>query len=78
VAVVTGGTRGLGAGFAEALTDAGAAVMLVGRRHWIEDAPLERYGSVAEFAPAIVFLARDASTFVTGSVLVADGGYTTF
>ena len=31
VAVVTGGTRGLGAGFAEALTDAGADVMLVGR-----------------------------------------------
>jgi NAD(P)-dependent dehydrogenase (short-subunit alcohol dehydrogenase family) len=48
------------------------------RRHWIEDAPLERYGTVAELAPAIVFLASDASTFVTGSVLVADGGYTTF
>jgi len=31
VAVVTGGTRGLGEGFATALTDAGAAVMLVGR-----------------------------------------------
>jgi NAD(P)-dependent dehydrogenase (short-subunit alcohol dehydrogenase family) len=48
------------------------------RRHWIEDAPLERYGTVEELAPAIVFLASDASTFVTGSVLVADGGYTTF
>src|SRR6476661_2132499 len=31
VAVVTGGTRGLGAGFAEALGDAGASVVLVGR-----------------------------------------------
>jgi NAD(P)-dependent dehydrogenase (short-subunit alcohol dehydrogenase family) len=48
------------------------------RRHWIEDAPLERYGTVEELAPAIVFLASDASTFVTGSVLVADGGYTSF
>jgi NAD(P)-dependent dehydrogenase (short-subunit alcohol dehydrogenase family) len=48
------------------------------RRHWIEDAPLERYGTVEELAPAIVFLASDASAFVTGSVLVADGGYTTF
>ena len=48
------------------------------RRHWIEDAPLGRYGTVEELAPAIVFLASDASTFVTGSVLVADGGYTSF
>ena len=48
------------------------------RRHWIEDAPLQRYGTVEELAPAIVFLASDASTFVTGSVLVADGGYTAF
>ena len=31
VAVVTGGTRGLGEGFAGALADAGASVMLVGR-----------------------------------------------
>ena len=31
VAVVTGGTRGLGAGFAAALGDAGASVVLVGR-----------------------------------------------
>ena len=48
------------------------------RRHWIDDAPMQRYGSVEELAPAVVFLASAASSFVTGSVLVADGGYTAF
>ena len=48
------------------------------RRWWIEDAPMRRYAEVEEFGPAVVFLAGDASSFVTGSVLVMDGGYTLF
>lgn len=48
------------------------------RRHWIEDNPMQRVGTVDELAPAVVFLASDASTFITGTVLVADGGYTAF
>jgi len=48
------------------------------RRHWIEDAPMQRYGTPEELGPAMVFLASDASSFVTGSVLIADGGYTVF
>lgn len=48
------------------------------QRHWIDDAPLGRVGTVEELAPSVLYLASDASSFVTGSVLVADGGYTSF
>jgi NAD(P)-dependent dehydrogenase (short-subunit alcohol dehydrogenase family) len=48
------------------------------RQHWIEDAPMRRYGTPEELGPSIVYLASDASSFMTGSVLVVDGGYTVF
>ncbi len=46
------------------------------RRYWIEDTPQQRYALPEEIAPSVVFLASAASTFITGSVLVIDGGYT--
>jgi len=48
------------------------------RRYWIEDAPMQRYAMPEEIAPSVVFLASDAASFITGSVLVADGGYSVF
>jgi NAD(P)-dependent dehydrogenase (short-subunit alcohol dehydrogenase family) len=48
------------------------------RRMWIEDAPQRRYAMPEEIAPAVVYLASDAASFVTGSILVVDGGYTVF
>jgi NAD(P)-dependent dehydrogenase (short-subunit alcohol dehydrogenase family) len=48
------------------------------RRQWIEDSPQQRYALPPEIAGSVVFLASDAAAFVTGSVLVIDGGYTVY
>lgn len=47
------------------------------RRGQVEQAtPLGRLGVPAEIAQAILYLASDESSFVTGSALTVDGGYT--
>ena len=38
--------------------------------------PLGRWGDPAELGPVAVFLASDASSFMTGATLFIDGGYT--
>ena len=38
------------------------------------DRPLGRIGTPMDIAQSVVFLASDASSFITGSVLVVDGG----
>jgi NAD(P)-dependent dehydrogenase (short-subunit alcohol dehydrogenase family) len=44
-------------------------------RFWIEDTPMLRPGRPEELGPTVVYLASDASSFMTGAVIVADGGY---
>jgi len=46
------------------------------QRYWIEDAPQQRFALPEEIAPSVVFLASDAASSITGTVLSADGGYT--
>jgi NAD(P)-dependent dehydrogenase (short-subunit alcohol dehydrogenase family) len=44
---------------------------------WREMTPMQRVGQPEEVAAAALFLASPASSYVTGDVLVIDGGYTT-
>ena len=46
------------------------------RPRWIDDAPMGRTAEPAELGPSIVYLASEASSFMTGEVVVIDGGYT--
>lgn len=43
---------------------------------WLEMTPMERVGQPEEIASVVHFLASDAASLMTGSIVVADGGYT--
>lgn len=44
----------------------------------VEPAALKRWGEPHELGPAVTFLASEASSFMTGSIVVIDGGFTLF
>ena len=46
------------------------------REEWLRGTPMGRVAQPEEIAPAVVYLGSDAASYVTGSVLVIDGGYT--
>ena len=43
---------------------------------WIGGTPMGRLGEVSEIASVVLFLASDAASLMTGSIVLADGGYT--
>ncbi len=45
-------------------------------QQWIDMTPMKRVGQPDEIASVVLFLASDASSLMTGSVVVADAGYT--
>ncbi len=42
----------------------------------LDQIPLGRWGEPADVAPAVIYLASEAASFVTGASLAIDGGYT--
>jgi NAD(P)-dependent dehydrogenase (short-subunit alcohol dehydrogenase family) len=43
---------------------------------WIGGTPMARMGEVSEIASVVLFLASDAASLMTGSIVLVDGGYT--
>jgi NAD(P)-dependent dehydrogenase (short-subunit alcohol dehydrogenase family) len=44
-------------------------------RHWVGGTPMGRMGRPDEVASVVLFLAGDAASLMTGSIVMADGGY---
>jgi NAD(P)-dependent dehydrogenase (short-subunit alcohol dehydrogenase family) len=42
---------------------------------WLEMTPMARVGQPSEVASVVLFLASDAASLLTGSIVLADGGY---
>jgi len=44
-------------------------------RRWIDGTPMGRLGQAEEVAAVVAFLASDAASLMTGSIVMVDGGY---
>jgi NAD(P)-dependent dehydrogenase (short-subunit alcohol dehydrogenase family) len=57
-------------------TDMSALIMERNKDHFLSRIPLGRFGGENDLKGAAVFLASDASNYITGQVLAVDGGQT--
>jgi meso-butanediol dehydrogenase / (S,S)-butanediol dehydrogenase / diacetyl reductase len=43
-------------------------------KKWVDSIPMQRIGTSAEIGAAVAFLASEDASFITGTILIADGG----
>jgi NAD(P)-dependent dehydrogenase (short-subunit alcohol dehydrogenase family) len=77
VVIITGAGSGIGKETAQRMIDNGAKVALWDyNQETLNNIPLGRFAEMSEIASAVVFLASDAASMVTGTSLLVDGGWT--
>ena len=45
-------------------------------KQWVDMIPMGRVGQPNEIASAVLFLASEAASLITGDIVLVDGGYT--
>lgn len=48
------------------------------KRQWASDNPMKRFGTAEEVARAVLFLASDEASYITGIEVPVDGGVASF
>ena len=48
------------------------------QKYFVEPTPMKRLGEPEELQGAAIYLASEASSFMTGNILIVDGGYTIY